>query len=119
MSAKKSDLIVDQWNRGELPYLFGHPASMAHGLNMQDGNAQHIIWHSLTWDYELYDQLIRRLRRSGNTAERVFVHHIVAKDTVDEAKMLAMRRKKNTQNNLLDALKEYSSQRLKAIKARK
>ena len=117
VSAKKSDLIVGQWNRGELPYLFGHPASMAHGLNMQDGNAQHIIWHSLTWDYELYDQLIRRLRRSGNAAERVFVHHIVAKDTVDEAKMLAMRRKKNTQNNLLDALKEYSSQRLKVIKA--
>lgn len=108
VSAKRSDEVVDAWNRGELPYLLGHPQAMAHGLNMQDGNAQHVIWHSLTWNYEDYDQLIRRLRRSGNKAEVVFVHHIVAKDTVDEAKLLAMRRKKKTQGGLLDALKEYS-----------
>ena len=108
VSAKKSDLIVDAWNRGELPRLFGHPAAMGHGLNMQDGNAQHIIWHSLTWDFELYDQLIRRLLRSGNKAEHIFVHHIVAKDTIDEAMLLALKRKKRTQSALLDALKEYS-----------
>lgn len=115
ISPKKSDLIVDAWNRGELPYMLGHPASMGHGLNMQDGNAQHVIWHSLTWDYELYDQLIRRLLRSGNKAEKVFVHHLIMKDTVDEAKLLAMRRKKNTQGGLLDAMKEYSSQRLASL----
>lgn len=115
ISPKKSDLIVDAWNRGELPYLLGHPASMGHGLNMQDGNAQHVIWHSMTWDYELYDQLIRRLRRSGNKADRIFVHHLIMKDTVDEAKLLAMRRKKNTQGGLLDAMKEYSAQRLAAL----
>lgn len=114
VSAKKSDLIVDSWNRGELPWLFGHPAAMGHGLNMQDGNAQHIIWHSLTWDYELYDQLIRRLRRSGNKAERVFVHHIVAKDTVDEAVLLALRKKKRTQGALFEALREYSKARKKS-----
>jgi len=112
VSAKKSDEIVDAWNRGELPYLLGHPAAMGHGLNMQDGNAQHVIWHSLTWDYELYDQLIRRLRRSGNKAETVFVHLLVMRDTVDEAKVLAMRRKKNTQGGLLTAMQEYSRQRL-------
>lgn len=119
VSAKKSDTIVDAWNRGELSALLGHPASMAHGLNMQDGNAQHVILHSMLWDYELYDQLIRRLRRSGNKADRVFVHHIVMRDTIDEAKLLAMRRKKNDQGGLMDAMKEYSKQRSLRLKASK
>lgn len=111
VSAKKSDLIVDAWNRGELPWLLGHPAAMGHGLNMQDGNAQHIIWHSMTWDYELYDQLIRRILRSGNKADCIFVHILIMRDTVDEAKLLSMRRKKNTQGGVLNAMKEYSDQR--------
>ena len=114
ISPKKSDAIVDAWNRGEVDILFGHPAAMGHGLNMQDGNAQHIIMHSLTWDYELYDQLIRRLRRSGNKAECVFVHHIVAKDTIDEAVMLALTKKKRTQGALLDAMRDYSKARKKS-----
>jgi SNF2 family DNA or RNA helicase len=118
VSAKKSDLLVDAWNRGELPWLLGHPAAMGHGLNMQDGNAQHVIWHSMTWDYELYDQLIRRLLRSGNKAEVIFVHHVIMRNTVDEAKLLAMRRKKNTQGGVLNAMKEYSKLRSLENKAK-
>lgn len=108
VSAKKSDAIVDAWNAGQLPWLLGHAQAMAHGLNMQDGNAQHVIWHSMTFNYEDYDQLIRRLLRSGNKAKRIFVHLVVAKDTVDEAKLIALRRKRRDQGSLLDALKEYS-----------
>lgn len=111
VSAKKSDAIVEQWNSGKLPWLFGHPAAMGHGLNMQDGNAQHIILHSLTYDFELYDQLIRRLLRSGNAASHVFVHFVVAKNTVDEAIVMALRKKEKTQSALLNALREYSKQR--------
>jgi SNF2 family DNA or RNA helicase len=111
VSPKKSDQIVDAWNRGEIPILLGHPQAMSHGLNLQDNNSQHIIWHSICWDYELFDQLTRRLLRSGNTSEKVFNHFIVAKDTVDEAKLLALKRKKRTQGSLLDAMKEYSQQR--------
>lgn len=115
ISAKKSDAIVSDWNAGKLPWLFGHPAAMAHGLNAQEGNAQHIILHSLTYDFELYDQLVRRLRRSGNQATHVFVHLLVAKDTVDEAIVMALRQKDRTQGALLNALREYSAERHKAL----
>lgn len=115
VSAKKSDAIADAWNRGELPWLLGQPTSMALGLNLQDGNAQHIIVHSMIWDYELYDQLIRRLLRSGNMAKVIFVHLILARDTVDEAKLLAMRRKSKTQGDFLDAMLDYTKGRLKAL----
>lgn len=111
VSAKKSDALIKAWNRGEVPVLLGHPAAMGHGLNAQEGNAQHIIFHSLTWDLELYDQLVRRLVRSGNKSSHVFIHHIVAQDTVDEAVMLALRKKRRTQGAVLDALREYSKDR--------
>lgn len=111
VSAKRSDAIVAAWNRGELPWLLAHPAAVGHGLNLQDGNAQHIIFHSLVWDYELYDQLVRRLRRSGNAAKCVFVHLIVAADTVDEVMLRARLRKERVQGALLGALREYSEVR--------
>jgi hypothetical protein len=111
ISPKKSDQIVADWNAGKLDKILGHPAAMAHGLNMQDGNAQHIILHSLIWDFELYDQLLRRLRRSGNKASKVFVHIIIAEDTVDEAVCAAMVRKDRTQGDLLNAMREYTQKR--------
>jgi SNF2 family DNA or RNA helicase len=99
--------IEAEWNKDKIPVLLGHPAAMGHGLNFQEGSCQHIVWHSNTWDYELYDQFIRRVRRSGNKHKQVFVHHIVARDTIDEAMLRAIKAKRRTQNALLDALKTY------------
>lgn len=110
VSPKKSKQIEDAWNRGEIPILIGHPAAMGHGLNLQ-GAGNHVIWYGLTYDYELYDQFIRRVLRQGNKHKRVFVHHIIARDTVDEAKLYAVRRKRKGQNALLDALRVYIRQR--------
>ena len=47
-----------------------------------------------------------RLWRQGQK-NRIVVHHIIAKDTVDEAIMLAIRRKDKTQQNLLNAVRDY------------
>jgi SNF2 family DNA or RNA helicase len=115
VTAKESDRIISRWNRGELPFLLCHPGAMSHGLNMQGGDAHHVVWHSLTWDYELYDQTIRRLLRSGNGSARVFSHLLVAKDTVDEAKAASMREKEKGQDALLDAMSEYTARRRKAL----
>lgn len=106
VSPKRSKEIEDAWNRGEVPVLLGHPASMGHGLNLQNAG-NHVVWYGLTYDYELYDQFIRRVLRQGSKHKRVFVHHIVARDTVDEAKLFALRRKKKGQGALLDALRVY------------
>ena len=109
VSAKRSDEIVDAWNRGSIPVLLGHPQAMGHGLNMQ-GAGRAVIWHSLTWDYEVYDQFIRRVWRQGQKG-RVFLYHIVARDTIDEAIMTALSRKKKGQQVLLDALRDYWKKR--------
>lgn len=95
------------WNNGEIPVLFGQPASVGHGLNMQKGSAAHVVWFAMFWDFELYDQFIKRIRRQGNKAKRVFVHHIVARDTVDETIFFVSAvggAKDRTQGALLNAL---------------
>lgn len=110
VNAKRSKEIEQAWNRGEIPVLLGHPAAMGHGLNLQNAG-NHVVWYGLTYDYELYDQFIRRILRQGSKHKRVFVHHIVARETVDELKLYALRRKKKGQNALLDALRIYVRER--------
>jgi len=105
VSPAKSNAYIAAWNRGELPILLGHPASIAHGLNLQ-GAGRAVIWHSLPWNYEYYDQFIRRVWRQGQK-DKVFVYHIKAKDTVDDAVLAALRRKEKGQQALFDALKSY------------
>ena len=63
--------------------LLLHPASGGHGLNLQHGGHT-AVWYGLTHDLELYQQFNARLHRSGQKSSRVFIHHILARDTVDE-----------------------------------
>lgn len=104
ISAKKSDEIASQWNAGKLPVLLAHPASVAHGLNLQAGGHA-VAWYTLTWSLEEYDQLNRRVYRQGQT-QTVVVHHIVAKDTVDARVVEVLQGKDRTQRGLLNLLKE-------------
>lgn len=104
VSGQRAKEIESSWNAGDIPLLLGHPASMGHGLNFQKSDGQHVAWFGMTWDLELYDQFIKRVRRQGNKAKRVFVHHIMARDTVDETVWHVQRSKTKTQDALLLAL---------------
>lgn len=105
VSMKKAKQIEEDWNKGKLPLLLGHPASMGHGLNLQE-KGNHVCWFSPTWDYELYDQFNRRVRRQGNKANRVYVYRIITRNTVDERVVKALRSKKRGQDALFEALLE-------------
>lgn len=94
---------IKLWCEGKLPVALIHPASAGHGLNIQSGG--HIlIWFGLTWSLELYQQTNARLWRQGQT-ETVTIHHIVAKDTVDEDVLSALASKDATQEKLIAAVK--------------
>lgn len=105
VSAARSNELEAAWNRGELPVLLGHPQSIGHGLNLQEAGC-HVIWYSLTWDYELYDQFIRRVWRQGNNSRRVFVHHIIAAGTIDEVIYQVLQHKGKGQQALFEGLKK-------------
>lgn len=95
---------VRRWNNGEIPVLVTHPASAGHGLNMQKGGNR-IIWFGVTWSLELYQQFNARLWRQGQR-NRVFVHHIVARGTIDEKVIAALSGKAATQDGLMSAVKD-------------
>lgn len=103
-TAKVANELETKWNAGKIPVLLGHPQSLAHGLNLQ-GSGRHIAWHSLTWNFELYDQFNRRVFRQGQKSKQVFIHHILAEDTVDEAVLAALKAKDKGQQALFNALK--------------
>ena len=102
---KKNQDIEAAWNRNELLYVFGQQDSIAHALNLQEGSAAHLAHYSLTWNLETYDQLIRRICRSGTKAKRVFRYLPIMKDTTDEDRMYSIKRKDTTQRSLFEALK--------------
>ena len=99
---KTSQDIID-WNEGSIPIAVIHPASAGHGLNLQAGGST-LVWFGLTWSLELYQQTNARLWRQGQS-DTVVIHHIIAKDTIDEDVMLALKRKDKTQSCLIDAVK--------------
>jgi SNF2 family DNA or RNA helicase len=110
VSLKKSQPLIDAWNRGEIPVLLGQPAAIGHGLNLQ-GMGNHVCWFSMIWDYEVYDQFIRRVYRQGQKAKQVFVYHIIARNTTDEVVASSLRSKERGQQALFDALKRLGQQR--------
>ena len=110
ISARKFDVVERAWNAGTIDVLFGHPASIGHGLNLQ-GAGNHVAWHSLTWDYDLYDQFIRRVFRQGNKHGRVFAHRIIARGTIDEVIINALRGKEVGQQALFKGILEMAKLR--------
>lgn len=99
--------LLDKWNQGEIAQLLVNPMSMAHGLNMQLGGSN-VIWFSLPWSPELYDQTNARLARRGQECETT-IHRLVMTGTMDEAVVEALRRKDEDQTALLVALKTYKN----------
>ena len=98
---------IARWNRGEIPVLLCHPASVGYGLNLQDGGHV-IVWYGLTWSLELYQQANARLYRQGQQ-KAVIIHHLIAEGTVDEQVMRALQHKDTSQSALLAALKERAN----------
>ena len=94
---------IDAWNRGEIPVALAHPASIGHGLNLQDGG-HIIIWFGLTWSLELYQQANERLNRPGQK-HVCRVYHLILKGTHDERVLKALKNKDEGQAAAIEALR--------------
>lgn len=97
----KEDIAA--WNARKIPVAVIHPAAAGHGLNLQSGGCT-LVWFSLIWSLELYEQTNARLYRQGQK-ETVVIHHLLAKGTIDEDVMNALAHKNKTQAALIDAVK--------------
>ena len=111
LSGREIEDMLHRWEKDEIPLLCGHPASMGHGMNLQGSSARAVVWFSLPWSLELYNQLNARLfgghRRQGASV----VHHILARNTVDEVIWSALDSKRTTQAGLKLSIKQYREKR--------
>lgn len=100
---KNDPNFVTNWNKGKIRLGLAHPASIGHGLNLQFGG--HIqVWYGMTWSLELYQQFNARLARPGQK-NTVFIHHILAQDTVDETVYDTMNIRGATQQQVTEAVR--------------
>ena len=95
--------VIERWNRGEVELLLVHPKSAGHGLNLQHGGC-HMVFLSLPWSLELYEQTVGRLHRGGQTHD-VWVYVILADKTIDERIWAALHDKRAVSDIALEELK--------------
>lgn len=75
--------LQKKWNKNKIPLLAANTMQLSHGLNLQKGGAQVIVFFSIDFDFEVHDQFIRRLRRSGNKSDKIFVVKLLMKNGFD------------------------------------
>lgn len=104
----KDPKTIKEWNAGEIPILFAHPQSSGHGLNLQDGS-NILCFFSLNWNLEHHEQIIERIgavrQLQAGHNRPVFIHYIMARDTVESLVMARLKGKAAVQKSLMDAMK--------------
>lgn len=104
----KKTKTIDDWNEGKIPILFAHPQSAGHGLNLADGG-NILVFFGHTWDLEQHMQIIERLgpvRQAQAGYDRpMFIYHIIARDTIEEAVMERVETKRSVQDLLMEAMR--------------
>ena len=86
--------------------LLVHPLSMSHGINAQMGS-HIVVWYAMTWSLEQYMQLNKRVHRLGQK-RAVIIHHIIARNTIDEYIIQALHNKRDVQDALLEYIKQVN-----------
>jgi SNF2 family DNA or RNA helicase len=97
------DRAIERWNAGQVQLLAVHPKSAGHGLNLQHGGC-HMVFLSLPWSLELFEQTVGRLHRSGQLRD-VWVYILMATKTVDEKIWGALHDKRAISDIAMEALK--------------
>jgi len=95
--------------RGEGKIWLGHPQSMGHGVDGLQHHCNTIVFFAQDWNLEQHDQVLERvgpMRQMQAGKDRpVFVHYIVARNTIDELVMARRESKRSVQDLLLQYLK--------------
>jgi len=99
----------EAFKAGEIQIGFVHPRSMGHGVDGFQHVCNILVFFGHDWNLEEYQQIIERIgpvrQMQAGLDRPVFLHHIVARDTVDELVMERRASKREVQDILLDAMK--------------
>jgi hypothetical protein len=108
-SVKTDAANMQKFSLGELPAVMGQPQSISLGIDGLQDNCFHICMMGVTWNLMDYQQVIDRVKRSGNKSKHVIVHRILARGTVDERVLSVLDQRNAVQANFLGLLKSLRS----------
>ena len=94
---------IARWNAGKIELLLIHPKSAGHGLNLQHGGC-HMVFVSLPWSLELYEQTVGRLHRGGQP-HAVWVYVMLTDKTIDERIRASLHDKRAVSDIAMEELK--------------
>jgi SNF2 family DNA or RNA helicase len=97
------DRAIERWNAGQVELLLVHPKSAGHGLNLQHGGCR-MVFVSLPWSLELFEQTVGRLHRSGQRHD-VWVYVLMTEKSVDEKIWAALHDKRAISEIAMEELK--------------
>ena len=95
--------VISSWNAGRVELLLVHPKSAGHGLNLQFGGSK-MVFLSLPWSLDRYEQTIGRLHRSGQKSA-VYCYVLLTDKTVDERIFASLHDKRAISDIALEELK--------------
>jgi SNF2 family DNA or RNA helicase len=98
--------LVAPWNHGEIELLIAHPQAAAHGLNLQRGSNV-VIFFSLGWSAERYQQAVARLARQGQP-DPVSVHILYTEGAIDDVAWATIQRRIEAQDATIAAISEHA-----------
>jgi len=94
---------IERWNEGKIELLLIHPKSAGHGLNLQHGGSK-MVFVSLPWSLELFEQTIGRLHRGGQKHD-VWCYVLLTNKTIDERIWAALADKRAISDIAIEELK--------------
>lgn len=107
-NAKKDDQLIQQFSQGALSAVQGHPQSISLGIDGLQNACSDIAMFGVTWSLLNYEQVIQRVRRSGNKSKKVTLHRILARGTVDERVIKVLDKREKSQDDFLSLLADMA-----------
>ena len=96
---------IERWNNKEIKMLALHPASAGHGLNLQFGG-NILCWFGLpaTRNLEHYQQTNARLVGRHGQEKQVYIHRLLAGNTIDFIVRATLENKNIQQQKLIEMI---------------
>lgn len=108
VSPKECEENINKWLAGRVQVLLVQSQAGAEGLNLQ-GKCKHVAWFGLSDIGALYTQGVARVWRQGSEADRVIVHRLLAKDSIEEVQKERLDGKLEDQEDFLNRLKAWAN----------
>ena len=91
---------MDDWRAGKIPVWVANPASLSHGIDGIQDSCSTIVWMSLTYSLEQYEQTNARILRTGQD-KAATIYRIMAAESIDWVVASALENKSEGQSALM------------------